>query len=87
MGLTSLPVKFNIITDCFLVSNNSLTDTKGFPKWVGNIFDCSDNDIKSIDDIELEHCDYFYSDIIDMTGKELISYKRSKLIKNILKKD
>jgi len=44
MGLTKLPVKFNVVKGDFNCNDNNLTSLEGCPNTVGDNFDCSFND-------------------------------------------
>lgn len=47
--LTSLPIRFNIVSDDFYCGSNKLTTLEGCPKEVGGSFYCSDNDLTSLE--------------------------------------
>jgi hypothetical protein len=49
MGLTELPLKFNIVYGSFNCSYNHLTTLKGCPKIITDDFNCSRNNINSLE--------------------------------------
>jgi hypothetical protein len=48
IGLTKLPLKFNVVSEHFDCSWNNLTSLEGGPKKVGGYFDCSSNKLTSL---------------------------------------
>jgi len=47
--LTSLPIRFNIVSEDFHCGSNKLTTLEGCPKEVGGSFYCHDNDLTSLE--------------------------------------
>ena len=45
LNLDKIPLKFNIVSGYFNISNNNLSSLEGCPKYVGNSFHCSYNKI------------------------------------------
>ncbi len=48
MGLTKLPLDFNIVRGNFYCSNNKLTSLEGCPSYVGGSFYCYGNNLTSL---------------------------------------
>jgi len=49
LGLTDIPLNFNIVSGHFFCTANELTSLKGAPKEVGGVFHCDENKLTSLE--------------------------------------
>lgn len=58
----ALRVQFNKIEGDFYINDNRLRNLEGFPKQIGGIISCRDNDLYNINDLDINLLDKFILD-------------------------
>ncbi len=97
LNLDKIPLKFNIVSGYFNISNNYITSLEGCPKYIGETFYCNSNKLTSLEYFPnkinaiymyknpLESLEGFYGDYdklyCDNKDGLILKLKRSKKLK------